>query len=200
MWCGRSALSGMAQASRTIELRPSAPTSSRARASRRTPSITVKTAPGVRGPTPTLSTIDAAQGDVAPAAPRFVEQGLAVTRVSKAEGTGHIGGEDVERQRRSVRVGGIAGLVIGDVARQKVAAGPEQQIEQPKAAHFGHPPGRDPLAAHVILEHLALFQQQHRAAGARRRDGQRRSADAAADDDQVIDVQSRVSSPRFGGP
>ena len=62
--------------------------------------------------------------------PRFVEQRLAVARVTEAQRPGHIGSEDVQRQGRSVRVGGVAGLVVGDVALEIVAAGLYEQVEQ----------------------------------------------------------------------
>ena len=132
-----------------------------------------------------LQHIDAAQGLGADAASLVIE-GLAMMRMADAQGARYVGGEDVQRDRARLGFGRRHVLVIGDVLGDEMSAGAEQKIQQAQAFDLGHAPGGNPLAAHLVLEHLALFEHEDGAAGARHGDGQGRAANAAADHDQIV--------------
>ena len=119
-------------------------------------------------------------------AQRGVEQGLAVQRVAQAQRSRHVGGKDAQRQDLARRHRRILRFVIGDVPRQMVAAGPEQQVIEADPAGLDHAPRGDPLAAHPVNIGLRLFEQQHRTALAGHDGGQGRTANASAHNRQVV--------------
>jgi len=95
-----------------------------------------------------------------------VEQGLAVDRMAQAKRPWHTRRERAQGQRRGLGRGRLERLVVGDVTGDMMPAGFHQQLVQADPPHLGDAPGRDPLAAHLVLEDQRLFQQQHRLAGA----------------------------------
>ena len=79
-------------------------------------------------------------------------------RMAEAEGTGNVGGEDAEGQRRGFAGGWFEALVIGDVVGNVMSACGHQQVVEAKAPGFGDAPGRDPFAAHAVLVMGRFFQ------------------------------------------
>lgn len=107
-------------------------------------------------------------------------------RMAETERTGHARNEHVERHGRGVRRLGRPALFVGGVTGEVMAACRQQQIVEAEVLDLGDTPGRDPLAAHLVLKGVRLFEEQDRVTGPGHDDGERAAGDAAADDDQIV--------------
>lgn len=125
-----------------------------------------------------------AQGRGARAA-SFVEQGLAVVRMANAERSRDAFEEHAQRQRHGFRRFRRDAFIVGDVAREVMAACFHERVVEAEALRFRDTPGCDPLTAHTVLELRRLLEHQDRLALARHDGGQCRAANAAADDDEI---------------
>src|SRR5690348_4885975 len=97
---------------------------------------------------------------------RFVEQDLAVMRMTNTEWPFHVRYERIEQHGARFGLRGTSAFVIGYMALDMVCAGFHQQLVQPKPLDFSDAPGCKPLATDTILIDDRLFEQENRLTGA----------------------------------